>query len=151
MLHRSILPAASGRHSSTNHPSDFYQKKSLAAGARVQKKTALPPTPPFLLPIHSRRYTTYSAFYYTTIGSFALHSFTFYYLSDRIQRAPASKASRQTYIRSCCYHRLGACCGNTLSCVREQHTMDRRQTLNTVSPCGHRGLIKESTSEVGLT
>lgn len=41
------------------------QKKSLAAGARVQKSTALPPPPPFLLPIHSCRYNTYSASYST--------------------------------------------------------------------------------------
>lgn len=57
-----------------------------------------------------------------------------------------------TYIQSdgCCYFASALVVG-THRLAREQHPSRLSADLNTVSPRGHRGLIKESISKVGLT
>jgi hypothetical protein len=137
----------------TNHPSfSAHQKKSLAAGGRVHKTYHFPSNTFFLLSITSCRCTSYTALsttpHHTPSVRCAPPNYT--YSPEPVAFSGHLPAwQTQTEIHPVPLHqRLGACCGNTQPCAWSTHSMDCRQTWNTVSPRGHRGLIKESTSQV---
>lgn len=157
---------------STSQPPE---KKSLARDRRLQKARLHPLRPSLLLPIRfcrSTHHTASSSLHYNTIGSCSLtrsvaasilpdpSSSRSYLLPPITARAiaycghlPARqffiRPYTQTYIQSRCT--LASALVGTHCLARAQHPVGCRQTLDNVLPRGHRGLIKESTSEVGLT
>jgi hypothetical protein len=103
--------------------------------------------PPFAVSTSSRHF---HSFYNNTFGSFPPPSPSHRFPSDRIQWASASKGIRKiihTYIQSddCCSFASALVVG-THCPVHGQHSSRLPADLYTVSPRGHRGLIKESIS-----